>query len=121
MAVFSRPVVSFVSAASPTAVLDCPVVLLESALEPTAVLVVPVVFELSALSPKNVFWLMMSQPCSQTARACGESPKQASTNGMRRNAPKGERFIKVLNGRVVFIMPRVLRKSGHLARRIVTP
>jgi len=31
----------------------------------------------------------------------GESAKQASTNGMRRNARKGARFIKFLNGRVV--------------------
>jgi hypothetical protein len=36
---------------------------------------------------------------------------------MRRNARKGERFIKFLNGRVVvFIMRRVLKESGHLGK-----
>jgi len=36
---------------------------------------------------------------------------------MRRNARKGERFIKFLNGRVVvFIMRRVLKKSGQLGK-----
>jgi len=36
---------------------------------------------------------------------------------MRRNARKGERLIKFLNGRVVvFIMRRVLKKSGQLGK-----
>ena len=40
----------------------------------------------------------------ETLALAAESAKQASTIGMRRNAPKGERFIKFLNGRgVVFI------------------
>jgi len=36
---------------------------------------------------------------------------------MRRNARKGERLIEFLNGRVVvFIMRRVLKKSGKLGK-----
>ena len=36
---------------------------------------------------------------------------------MRRNARKGERFIKFLDGRVVvFIMRTVLKKSGRLGK-----
>ena len=36
---------------------------------------------------------------------------------MRRNAGKGERFLEFLNGRVVvFIMRRVLKKSGQLGK-----
>src|SRR5438552_782797 len=97
------------------AVLLSAVVLLKSASKPTAVLLAPVLFK-SASSPRTVFWFV-KQPSWQTARACGESAKQASANGMRRNARKGERFIKFLNGRVVvFIMRRVLKKSGQLGK-----
>src|SRR5437667_2688289 len=116
MAVLKRPLLSFVSVPSPTAVFNWPVVLLESALEPTAVfswpvlllksaskpnavLLGPVLFK-SASSPRTVFWFV-KQPSWQTARAAGESAKQPSANGMRRNARKGERLIKLLNGRVV--------------------
>ena len=35
---------------------------------------------------------------------------------MRRNARKGERFIKFLNGRVVVFIRRVLKKSGRLGK-----
>ena len=77
-----------------------PVVLLKSAVKPMAVLKRPVVLEMSASSPRTVLKLV-KQPSWQTARACGESAKQPSTNGMRRNARKGERFVKSLNGRVV--------------------
>jgi hypothetical protein len=49
----------------------------------------------------------------QVACNLADSAKQAATNGMIRNARKGERFIKVANGRiVVFIMRRALQKSG---------
>src|SRR6266852_2880657 len=100
------PVVLPSSASYPLAVLSLPVVLLKSASKPTAVLLRPVLFK-SASSPRTVFWFV-KQPSWQTARAAGESAKQASTNGMRSNARKGERFIEFLNGRVVvFILRRV--------------
>ena len=57
------------------AVLLEPIVLSVSAEVPTAVLSRPVVLLLSALSPKKVLPLAVSQPCSQTARACDESAK----------------------------------------------
>ncbi|PYL05628.1 MAG: hypothetical protein DME34_10975, partial [Verrucomicrobia bacterium] len=78
-----------------------PVVLPKSALAPMAVFALPVVLFRSTLSPRDVLSLLRLQPSWQTARASGESPNQASMNGMRRNARKGERFIKFLNGRVV--------------------
>src|SRR6266481_4418540 len=97
------------------AVLPLPNVLLISALKPTAVLSVPALFT-SASSPRTVL-PFVKQPSWQVARACGESAKQTSANGMRRNAPKGERFIEFLNGRiVVFIMRRVLQKSGRIGK-----
>jgi hypothetical protein len=85
-------------------VLKPPVVLLKSASKPIAVLSPPRLF-MSASSPRTVFWFV-KQPSWQTARAAGESAKHASTNEMSRNARKGERLIKFLNGRVVvFICP----------------
>ena len=61
---------------------------------------------------------MVKQPSWQTAHAVGESAKQASTNGMRRNARKDERFTEFFNGRVVvFIMRRGSKNLADLARR----
>ena len=80
----------------------------------------PVVRLKSASSPRAVFWFV-KQPSLQTASACGESAKHASKNGMRRNARKGERFIKFLNGRVlVFICAEFCKNLANLARRIGT-
>jgi hypothetical protein len=42
----------------------------------------PVVLFKSASSPRAVFWFV-KQPSWQTARACGESPKQPSVSAMR--------------------------------------
>src|SRR5438445_3105976 len=62
---------------------------------------------MSASSPRNVLPVLVSHPSWQVARASGESVKQATTNGMRKKARKGERFVKFLNGRVVvFISAR---------------
>src|SRR2546426_12311768 len=80
-----------------------------------AVLSLPIVLFDSASSPRTVFW-SVKQPSWHVARACGESAKQASTSGMRRNARKGDRFIKFLNGRVVVFICRVLKKSGQLGK-----
>src|SRR6266849_7966971 len=111
------PVVLPSSASYPLAVLSLPVVLLWSASKPTAVLLGPVLLK-SASSPRTVFWFV-KQPSWQTARACGESAKQASTSGMRRKARRGERFIKFLNGRiVVFICAECCKNLANLARRI---
>jgi len=44
------------------------------------------------------------QPSRQAARACGESAKQATTNGMKRSASTGEWLLEFRNcGVVVFI------------------
>jgi hypothetical protein len=89
------------------AVLEKPVELLKRANQPMAVLPSPMLFK-SASSPRTVLSLF-KQPSWQTARACGESAKQANTNRMRRNARKGARFIEFFNGKVVvFIMREIL-------------
>src|SRR2546430_355758 len=103
VAVLKPPVELLLSASKPLAVLFLPVVRLKSALKPMAVLLKPVIRLKSACSPSAVFWL--GYPPSgggSTACAVGESAKQASTKGMRRNARKGEQFIKFLNG-IVFV------------------
>ena len=79
-----------------------PVVLFMRASKPVAVLLLPVVFK-SASSPRTVL-LFVKQPSRQVARASGESAKQASTKGMRKNARIGEQLIEFVSGRlVVFI------------------
>ena len=65
------------------AVLLLPVVLLRSASKPIAVLPAPVVRLESAKSPRTVL-AFAKQPSWQTARACGESAKQASTSAVSR-------------------------------------
>ena len=75
----------------------------------------PLVRLKSASSPRTVFWFV-KQPCWQVARACGASAKQVSTNGMRRNARKGERFIKFFNGRVVVFIRAGCKKPGQLGK-----
>ena len=45
--------------------------------------------------------LLVKQPSWQVARACGENAKQVSTNGIRRKAGKGARFIEWFNGTIV--------------------
>src|SRR6476660_3264362 len=95
------------------AVLLMPSMLFKSALKPMAVLAMPVVLSMSASSPRTVL-LFVKQPSWQVARACGESAKQVSANGMRRSARKGERFIEFPDGKdVVFIRRRVLKKIGQ--------
>src|SRR5438876_235657 len=81
-----------------------------------SMMLLPVVRFSPALLPTATWSLLVV--LRPTARAAGESAKHASTNGMRRNAcRKGKRFIRFLNGRVVvFIMRRVLKKSGHLGK-----
>jgi hypothetical protein len=59
-----------------------PSVLLKSALKPIAVLAMPTVLLKSASSPRRVL-LFVKQPSWQTARACGESPKQPTVSAMR--------------------------------------
>src|SRR4029077_5614876 len=71
------------SAPTPTAVLLLPVVLLTSASEPVAVFWVPVVLLPSAKSPRNVLLRLMSQPCRQAARPCGERANIATATAMR--------------------------------------
>src|SRR5262249_1110294 len=72
-----------------------------SACQPTAVLLTPL-WSKSASSPRKVLKLTASQPSWQTARACGESAKQARTSGMSsKTSRKGPRFIECFNGGVV--------------------
>src|SRR5207244_13298872 len=105
------------SASDPLALLSLPVVLLKSALKPVAVLSKPAVLFKSASSPRTVF-SFVKQPSWQTARAFGESAKQASTSAMSSKAGgQQEQFIEFFDGRVVvFIMCRVLKKSGQLGK-----
>src|SRR5439155_25132120 len=90
------------SASKPTAVLLEPVVRLKSALKPMAVLSVPLVRLRSELSPSAVFW--PGYPPSGggiTARAVGESAKQASANVRRKPSRKDDLQIDFPECRVV--------------------
>ena len=78
-----------------------------------AVLSKPVVLLKNASSPRTVFRIV-KQPSWQAPRACGESASHP--RAMRRNARKGERFIKFLNGRVIVFMRRVLKTSSQLGK-----
>src|SRR5438067_229442 len=69
------------SAPPPTAVLELPVLSKKSERQPSAVFPAPVVLLMRASSPRNALKRLESQPCWQTARACGESANQVSTNG----------------------------------------
>ena len=106
-AVLSWPVVLDKSASTPVAVFQLALRLFLSASEPTAVLLTPEWFK-SASSPRKVFALTVSQPSWQTARAIGESPKQARASGMSSKASgQDSRFIECFNERVVvFICAR---------------
>src|SRR6266566_2815581 len=99
LAVLLLPVLLKRSAASPLAVLSSPLVLLKSASNPRPVLLMPDVRLKSASTPSAVLALPRSP---SAARAAGESPKQTSTSGMRRQPRRqGERLIELLRRRVV--------------------
>ena len=109
VAVFSKPRMLLLSAKLPVAVLLVPSVLLESALAPIAVFATPVVLFTSASSPKNVLPPLRSQSCRQTARACGGSTKQASTNAVR-NKPcrEGDPVIEFFVTEVLVFIRRIV-------------
>src|SRR4051794_4406078 len=103
------------SALLPMAVLSLPIVLVEIARYPTAVLFWPVVLLSSAKSPKAVLALP-SHICGHWASVAGESAKQASTNGMRKNVGKGERFIECFSETfVVFMCAEDRKNPGRLS------
>src|SRR4030095_12490762 len=87
LAVLEFPVVLVKRAKAPLAVFKLPVVLFWSTESPTAVLKPPALLS-SALLPRTVLKLP-KQPSRQTARACGESAKQASRSGMRSKPHRG--------------------------------
>ena len=74
-----------------------------------AVLKMPLVLEMSASSPRTVFGFV-KQSSWQTARACGESAKQPSANGISNANASGqcERLIEGFNGRVFVFMERII-------------
>src|SRR5260370_555952 len=84
---------------SPVAVFCLPVVRLKSAPAPRPVLLEPVETLWRAPFPSPVLALNL---VSSAARTVGESPKQASTSGMRRRASReGDRLIDFFKSRVV--------------------
>src|SRR5437763_945862 len=81
-----------------------------------AVLSEPVLVK-NASSPRAVL-LLESQICGHCALASGESAKQPSTNRMRTNASKGERFINFLMGELSFSYMQSFENLANFARRI---
>src|SRR5262249_18271700 len=104
------PVVFSWSAPEPVAVFSKPVVLVTSAKAPVAVLVLPVVLLMSALSPRKVLPLVRSQPCWQTARACGASASHPRASANSANAGEVKLVIVFM---VYFLSSFFSRISGR--------